>query len=434
MVHQNHALSALWSRFREAADRNIVGGDWAIALPEQIKRNLRWFWVDGLFASASDNIILTYLSLFALAVSATKAEIGLLNSLANLGGALVLLPGAMIVERFGQRRDIAVWFGSAARLMLLFIALSPLGFTGKALVYLVIGLAVARSVFGNLAFPAWMSLTADMIPLEGRGRYFAARNIVMAIAGMLCVYLAGEWITRTSHPTGYQVVIGIAFALGMISTFSFSRLHEPPPGPISYPKTPLAPLKIWQDVRGYPAFLALVGTAALWNFSLNLAGPFFNIYMVEALQSSPVFVGIASIVSSLAGMFAQKKSGELADRWGPRRVQLISGLLIPIMPIFWVFIRQPWQTLPVNIAAGVLWAAYSLSSFNLLLVLTPAEQRARYSAIYQVIVTLSLAAGAAVGGLMVTHWGYPAIFISSGAGRLAAALLFALFVPAALKK
>ncbi|MBN2550434.1 MAG: MFS transporter [Anaerolineales bacterium] len=277
-------------------------------------------------------------------------------------------------------------------------------------------------------------MTADIIPLEGRGRYFAARNIVMAIAGMLCVYLAGEWITRAGQPVGYQMVLAAAFVLGMISTFSFSRLSEPPPGPIPYPKTPLAPVKIWQEVRSYPAFLALAGTAALWNFSLNLAGPFFNIYMVEALSASPAFVGIASIVSSLAGMFAQKKSGELADRWGPRRVQLISGLLIPIMPIFWVFINQPWQTLPVNIVAGVLWAAYSLSSFNLLLVLTPAEQRARYSAIYQVIVTVSLAAGAAVGGLMVENWGYPAIFIASGAGRLLAALLFASFVPAILKK
>ena len=37
------------------------GGDWAIALPAQIKHNLTWFFFDGVFASASDNIVITYL-------------------------------------------------------------------------------------------------------------------------------------------------------------------------------------------------------------------------------------------------------------------------------------------------------------------------------------------------------------------------------------
>jgi predicted MFS family arabinose efflux permease len=61
--------------------------------------------------------------------------------------------------------------------------------------------------------------------------------------------------------------------------------------------------------------------------------------------------------------------------------------------------------------------------------LTPQEGRARYSAMYQIFVTLALAAGAVVGGWMVTKWGYPAIFITSAVGRLLGALLFARFVP-----
>ena len=36
------------------------GGEWAIPLTAQIKHNLTWFFFDGLFASASDNIIITY--------------------------------------------------------------------------------------------------------------------------------------------------------------------------------------------------------------------------------------------------------------------------------------------------------------------------------------------------------------------------------------
>ena len=52
----------------------------------------------------------------------------------------------------------------------------------------------------------------------------------------------------------------------------------------------------------------------------------------------------------------------------------------------------------------------------------------RYTAIYQIIMMAALAAGAALGGFLVTKWGYVAIFVGSGIGRLVAALVFARFV------
>ena len=55
------------------------------------------------------------------------------------------------------------------------------------------------------------------------------------------------------------------------------------------------------------------------------------------------------------------------------------------------------------------------------------QQTERYSAIYQITITLALAGGAAVGGVIVDYWSYKAVFITSGVGRLLAALLFARF-------
>jgi predicted MFS family arabinose efflux permease len=83
---------------------------------------------------------------------------------------------------------------------------------------------------------------------------------------------------------------------------------------------------------------------------------------------------------------------------------------------------------PINLASGILWAGYLLSGFNLLLALSPEAQRAHFTAIYQIVVTVALAAGAAAGGFIVEHWGYQAVFVLSGVGRLAAALLFVRFV------
>jgi len=115
------------NRFLRSFARLTIGGNWALTLPSGVRRNLRWFWGDGLLAAASDNIVVTYLVLYVLAMGASRAQIGLLSSLSSLSAALFLLPGALLVERLGRRKEITLMAGGgAARLILLVLALVPL--------------------------------------------------------------------------------------------------------------------------------------------------------------------------------------------------------------------------------------------------------------------------------------------------------------------
>src|SRR5512136_66972 len=184
---------------RRAFPKFTWGGDWAISLSAQFKHNLSWFFFDGLYASGSDNIVITYLTLYILALGATSAQVGLMSSFSSLSAALLLLPGAILVERYGHRKGLILFLGGGmARLMILILALLPLFTSGQSIVLLAIFLSVLRDAFGNLAFPAWISLTADIVPMEGRGRYFGSRNFIMGITGMLAILLVGELITRMS--------------------------------------------------------------------------------------------------------------------------------------------------------------------------------------------------------------------------------------------
>jgi MFS family permease len=408
------------------------GGEWAIPLSEQTKHNLYWFFFDGLFASASDNIIITYVTLYILALGATSAQVGLMSSFSSLSSALLLLPGAILVERYGHRKEFTMSFGGGvARLAILVLAMLPLFVGAQAIVWVAIALSVTRDSFGNLSFPAWVSVTADIVPMEGRGRFFGSRNFIMGVTGMLAILLVGELITRTSVPLGYQIGLGLAFALGMLSTFSFGHMRDP--GGIVGPAKAMGSFSlqtIVQDLKTHPIFLALSLVMAFWNFSLNIAGPFFNVFMVESLKFTASMVGIVSIVSTVAGLFIQRRVGRLSDRLGPRRVQLISMLLIPFVPFAWIFVTQYWHAIVLNSFSGIVWGAFNLVSFNILLSLTPDAQRARFSAFYQILVMLALAAGAAIGAWVVTVWGYQAVFLWSAIGRMIAAILFVRFVPA----
>jgi MFS family permease len=423
------SLAEIRGRLIRSFSLLMTGGDWAMALPNKIQHNLRWFWSDGLFASANDNIIITYMTLYVLALGATRAQIGTMSALSSLSATLLLLPGAMLVERFNHRKLITLLFGGGiARLAILCIALIPFGLKGQALVITAMALSIIRDAFGNLSFPAWLSYTADIVPMEGRGRYFGSRNFIMGVAGMIVVLLVGALIPRFSQPKGYQLGMALAFGLGAISTFSFSRLHDLSQQTAPQPQTRLDMRTSFSEIRKQPALTALIATAVMWNFFLNIPGPFFNVYLVENLKANATMVGITATASSVASLLVQRRLGKLADRWGARRMQLVSGLLIPILPIAWAFARAAWHIIPINLVSGVLWGAYGLASFNLLLELTPQEGRARYSAMYQVCVTLALAIGAMVGGWMVTHFGYTAIFVTSAIGRFTAAVLFARFV------
>lgn len=443
---QTRSLSARFQDFSYSFKKSFAylatGGEWAVSQPREARRSLIWFWLDGLFASASDNIVVTYLTVFLLAIGASQSQIGLMSSLSSLSAALCLLPGAMLVERIGRRRGIVLASGAWTRSALLLLALLPFFFSGPTLIIVAIALSISRDAMGNLSYPAWISLTGDVVPMIGRGRYFASRNFIMAITGMCMTFLIGLLISNTQGIGGFQIALGLAFLFGVVGVYSFGHITDrpaAPPAPAAedgeQARAQRVPLREQvREIFSHRDFTQFAVVTALWNIGLNFAGPFFNVYLVQNLHADAAMVGLTSIASSLANMMIQMKLGEIHDRWGARKLTMVAGLLIPIVPVAWAFIDSAWWVIPINLVSGVFWAAYNMGSFNYLLMITPSERRARYSAIFQVIVTASLAAGAALGSLAIDAWGFGGVFIGSSAGRMLAALLFALIIFRAGKK
>lgn len=424
----------VWLRLKNISNQFTAGGAWTDQLQPPVRQNLRAFWFDGLFASASEAVVGTFQTLYLLALGATNAQIGFLSSISSLSGVLILLPGALLTERIGRRKDIALYSGGVfGRLVMLLMIFIPVFFSGQAAVFMAILLSFLRDALNNLGLPAWISLSADLVPLAWRGRYFGSRNFIMGLSAMAATYIFGVIISNSNQLQGYQLAYVLALLLGALSTLSFSRIKEPASPGINSSSAiqkdnSFSTLELWKNIRSHPVFLIYCLTSAIWNFSLNISGPFFAPYQVKVLGATATMVGILTISSQLTSMLTQQPFGSLSDRFGPRRVVMLTGFLIPILPIAWLFIQNAWQAIPVNLVGGALWAGYSLASFNFLLLLTPEDQRARFSAIYQIVVALSLSAGAFVGSFVVTKWGYFAVFAASGVGRMVAAILFSHFV------
>jgi MFS family permease len=422
-------------RFPRLHVRNPL--QWEAGIPAPTRKNMRSFVFAGVMAAGQSGITLTYLTVYLLALGATSSQIGIMTSLAGLAATLLLIPGAMLAERSGKRKLVFLLGGGGfTRLAFLPMALIPFFVPPQVAVLLIITLQILASGVSNFSTPAWTSLVGDIIPIAVRGRYFGMRTFFLNISTISTTYLFGVLISYFTsgyfgtHPVaGYQIAFGSAFVLAMLSTIFFAQIKEPD-SPANLPRHGgVYHLRSWLEslsndrlFRNYTIF------GSIWNLALGVSAPYFLVYLVQGIHATPNEVGIFTIASGISALPALNLFGRLVDRWGEHRVQLITGLLIPFVPLAWTLVRIPLDATLINIPSGIIWAGFNLASFNFLLSLAPSEKRARYSALYQVAVALSSALGTLLGSLVVSLWGYIPVFVISGIGRFIGIAFLAKFV------
>lgn len=426
-----------WSALMRPIDQQVVRQTDDVLQPTQVF-SLRYFWLDGFFSAVSDNFYLSFIPLFALAYGASNGEVGWLTAVGNLLGAIALFPGAQLAERATRRQPLVLWTGGGiARLALLGLACIPLFVTQpQTAVLLIIALNGLRAFMANFANPAWTAMVADLVPDFARGRYFGSRNMAMGLAALAVTTLAGRLINlvngwRSSDIAGYQIIFVLSFLFGMVSTFSFSRITEPPISVAAGQEHHRGDLR--RILRTYPGFAGLVISAFVWNVALQVAAPFFNVYLVNKLGATAATIGILASVSSLSALAGQQVFGRLLDEKGALWVQQVCGFIIPVLPLTWLIVTAPWQVGMFNLLGGFVWAGYNLSNFNLLLRLTPDEQRPRAVALYQTAVFGGAVLGPLLGGYLADAISFKFIFGLSGAGRLLGMILFTWLTAHALR-
>ncbi len=391
---------------------------------------MRAFWWDGFFASVPETVLVSYLGLYVIAFGGSKAQVGVATAAASLFAALAFFPGAWFVERYGHRKQVVLATGGGlGRVALFGLVFVPFVADGNVAIWLVIALVSARGFFGYFATPGWTSMTADIVPIGMRGRYFASRNFGMSVAALITLPLAGLALDRIGGLEGWQVVWLGACAAAALSTWAFARIPDVQPHADAVAVTRAAPRPgvVAELLSDRNMVMYLLGTA-VFNLSLTAAGPFFNVYLKENLDASALWIGVLNALPAVTGLAGLVYFGRLMDERGTKWMLVVSGLLIPILPACWLVVTEPWQVVPVNIAGGVMWAGYQLAVLNMTMVMAPPESRARYAAAFHMVVFASAFAGPLLGGVLIGAVGYKFVFAFSAIGRLAGTLVVWRFV------
>ena len=391
----------------------------------QVPTALRAFWTDGFFAAAQDAFILAYLPLLANALGANALEIALLSASMSLGAMLALYPGALVSRRAKSRRWVVVFYaGILGRLALLASAFAVALLHGHLALYAVIALFTVRAFLGNFTLPAWTALAADVIPEQLRSRYFASRNFAVSAATLTITPLGGLVLDHAGFPGGYVAALAVSFALGMVATVAYARIPEPlaPAGAMRPPRIHTA--AIARNVQ----FRTFVTATFALHFATMIAGPFFTVYLKNDLHASNFEVGWLTTASAVTGLLAQLVCGELQHRRGALWLTRVALVVLPTLPIMWFFLDAPWMVLAPNLLGGFMWAAFNLANFQLLLEVTPEQNREEYVAVFHMTVFAALFFAPFAGSALIAAFGYRSTFLISGLSRLVSTALFVFVV------
>jgi len=377
-------------------------------MPKQnkIKKSLRFSFLDGIFASGMVGMTTDYITPYALALKATASQIGILTAASNLASSLVQLKSADTTERLKSRKKMINIFILLHALMGLPIILIPYLFKAHAVLALIIFITLFTS-FNAMASPAWASLMSDHIPYRMRGKYFGWRNKALGMITVACALIAGLILQyfKNNILRGFLIIFSIAFFCRLISWCFLTRMYEPPfrVSKESY----FSFLDFIKRIRE-SNFAKFVIFVASLNFCVNLAAPFFSVFMLRDLKFTYLTYTIVVTSVTIAQIFTIDRWGKHADKVGNVKVLKFTALFIASLPLWWLINQNPIYLIFVQILSGFAWSGFTLCAVNFIYDAVTPEKRTRCIAYFNVFSGVAICLGALLGGYLVNF--LPSLF------------------------
>jgi MFS family permease len=123
--------------------------------------------------------------------------------------------------------------------------------------------------------------------------------------------------------------------------------------------------------------------------------------------------------------------GKRIDRAGNVKVLKAASLLIPLMPILWLFSTNIYYLCGIQVFGGFAWAGFSLAISLFLYDAAPSENRTRYFALSNALLFAGASFGSLLGGIMapivppILKNSLLTIFLISGLARIVIVFFFA---------
>ncbi len=372
---------------------------------KQIESGLSYVTKDGLFTEAMVAFTGgTFLVAMAMQMGASNLQIGLLAAMPTLANIFQLL-SIRLVQKYNNRRGISVICSFFARFPLLIVGVLPFLFPAGTTVTVLICLLFFHYMFGSISGASWNSWMKDLVPQEKMGHYFSYRARLMQIMNVVLSILTALSIDyiRSAYPqyeaVAYPVMFLAGGIMGMLGVWMLSLTPEP--------QSHLQSGHIFKLIRKPlqdKNFRKLLLFNSSWAFSLNLATPFFSVYLLKTLDiglSTIIGLGILSQLSSIAFV---RIWGNYADRYSNKTVIRICAPVYIACIAGWSLVGNHVLTIPflmlIHVVSGITIGGINLSITNIGLKLASKDEAIVYIAARNMVNAFIPALAPILGGVL----------------------------------
>jgi MFS family permease len=375
----------------------------AVTPPSQaeVRRSLKHSTRDGVCASVMTGMGDTYLGAFAIFLHASNSQVAFLAAVPQLLGAWFQFVSVRVLHQWQRRKPLIITGVLGQALTWLLIIVTPFVFDQGGVWWLLLG-ATCYQLLGNFAAPPWNSLMGDLVHPDQRGRFFGRRNRAMSVAAFAALCLGGMVLHRAerggSVVVGFVLVFVIALAARLTSAYFLSRMVEPP-----YAAADADRFSLWQFLRDgrRTNFGRFVGYVGSMHFAVQVSGPMIAPYLLRDLRFTYLEFMLATAATVVAQFLTLPWWGRFCDRFGNRQVLTLTGLLLPVIPLFWLFTVSVPGIIAVQMFAGASWAGFALAMGNFVFDNVKPAKRPQCVAVYSAANAGGVFLGASLGGLLV---------------------------------
>ena len=268
-----------------------------------------------------------------------------------------------------------------------------------------LGIILVMNMFGALAGCSWNSWIRNFVHYEVYGTLFP-KKLAYSVASVAIVSLLASIAIEKIHfgslpTTHYSVCFLIGTVFALIGIICIARIPEP------YTETSTLNNKKFfhslcapiHDIR----YRRLIYFMGVWNFAINMAAPFFVVYMMTYLDIGIFTIIVLSVVNQFATFLFYGIWGRLPDRFSNESCLAVSGFLFVISIAFWTTAEKHFLIihllLVIHVLVGISAAGITLCSNNIILKLAPKEEATPHLAACSMIVGLATAITPIIGAI-----------------------------------
>ncbi len=363
-----------------------------------------------------------FLVAFAVALGASNFVIGLLATIPLLAN-LVQIPMIYVIERYRKRRRITMIGAGMSRSFLLLTGLVPFLFPlGLAVPIMVVTITLA-SLLGSMAGTAWNSWIHDLLPHNSLGRFFSRRMLLAAIVGIPLSLAAGLFLDywKATYPTwsllGYSLLYVWGCTAGFVGVYVISCIPEP-----ELERRERMPhyKELLREPFEDTNFRNLIVFLTSWSFAINLALPFFTVYMLRTLGLEMTSVVLLTVVAQVTSVLFFEVWGKLSDQYSNKSVLRVSGPIYLVAIAAWTLTTLPiakFALLPIlaiiHILLGMAQAGVNLTTGNIGIKLAPKGDATCYLASSSFFSNMAAGLAPVLGGILAFILPWEAFFIGA---------------------